>query len=83
MGTPDQDFALLLEAANPEEVEMARGLLAAAGIPCLVHGPDFDVAELGTAAHAAIRYQNVYVPNAAFEQASTILAEAWGTEPEE
>ena len=83
MGTPAEDFALLLEAANPEEVEMARGLLASAGIPCLVHGPDFDVAELGTAAHAVIRHQNVYVPNSAFEQASTILAEAWGTEPED
>ena len=83
MGTPDEEFALLLEAANPEEVAMARGLLESADIPCLVHGPDFDVAELGTAAHARIRHQNVYVPNAAFEKASAILAEAWGTEPEE
>ena len=83
MGTNDQDFALLLEAANPEEVAMARGLLEAADIPCLVHGPDFDVAELGIAGHAVIRHQNVYVPNAAFEQASAILAEAWGTEPED
>jgi hypothetical protein len=47
-----------------------------------VHGPDFDVAELGISAHAAIRHQNVYMPHTAFEQASAILAEAWG-EPEE
>ena len=78
MGRPDEEFALLLEAASPTEVEMARGLLDSAGIPCLVHGPDFDVAEMGTAAHHVVRRQNVYVPLAAFEQANSILAEAWG-----
>ena len=78
MAKPSDDFALLLEASSPVEVELARGLLDAAGIPCLVHGPDFDIAELGRAAHDAVRRPNVYVPKSALERATAVLQEAWG-----
>jgi hypothetical protein len=78
VSTPADDFALLLEASDPTEVELARGLLSEAGIPCFVHGPDFDVAELGRAAHDVVRRPNVYVPKAALERAQAVLARAWG-----
>jgi hypothetical protein len=77
---PSEDYALLLEASDPTEVELARGLLDAAGIPCFVHGPDFDVAELGRAAHDVVRRPNVYVPKEALARAPAVLAAAGGTD---
>jgi len=78
MGRPDEDFALLVEAADSVECNLARNLLDEAGIPCLIHGPDFDIAELGVVAHQNVRGVNVYVPKAALEAARRVLAEAWG-----
>jgi hypothetical protein len=75
---PSEDYALLLEASEATEVELARGLLDAAGIPICVHGPDFDVAELGRAAHDVVRRPNVYVPKGALVRAQAVLAGAWG-----
>ncbi len=72
------DKALLIEGADGIEVALARNLLAEAGIPCVVHGPDFDVAELGRAAHDMLRGQNVFVPASALERARALLEAAWG-----
>lgn len=73
MGRPRDDFDLLLEAPHPVEAELARGMLADAGIPVLVHGGDFDVAELGSATHAMLRRPDVYVPKGARERAEQVL----------
>lgn len=77
----DEERALLLEGANRIRIELARNLLAEAGIPCVVEGPDFDVAELGSAAHDMIRGQDLLVPRSALERARSILDQAWGGEP--
>ncbi len=76
------EFAVLLEAVSAIEAGMARSLLEAADIPCLIAGPDFDVAELGHAAHDSLRGTNVYVPKAAFERAQALLADAWPSDPD-
>lgn len=72
------DFDLVLEAATPADLELARQLLQDAGIPSLAHGPDFDVARLGSAAHGMVRRQNLYVPKGERERARAVLREAWG-----
>ena len=74
----DEDIALLLESLNGTEADLAKNVLGAAGIPCLLEGPDFDIAELGRPAHDMIRGQNLYVPRSALEQARDLLKEAWG-----
>jgi hypothetical protein len=76
MGRPRDDFDLLLEAPHPVEAELARGMLADAGIPVLVHGGDFDVAELGSATHAMLRRPDVYVPKGMKGRAEEVLREA-------
>ena len=52
------------------------GLLEQAGIPSTTRGPDFDVAELGSAAHAMIRGTQVIVPAAALAAARSVLTAA-------
>ncbi len=74
----DDEYALVLDGVDKMMADMAQGLLREAGIPSLLHGADFDVAELGIAAHSTIRGIGVYVPMEAFDKASEILAEAWG-----
>ena len=69
---------LLLDTVDPVTADLARSLLKEAGIPSLLHGPDFDVAELGTAAHQTLRGTSVYVPRGALERARAVLDEAWG-----
>ncbi len=85
MTTLDEEFCLLLEGVPQLEAELARGVLEAADIPCLIQGPDFDVAELGVAAHGALRGTNVYVPRQAEAAARKALEHAWPEEkaPEE
>ncbi|MAF65493.1 MAG: hypothetical protein CMJ84_07530 [Planctomycetes bacterium] len=78
MSKPGEDFALLIEGGDSVHLDLARNLLEQAGLPCLVHSDDFDVAELGTAAHAVLRLGNLYVPHGALESARALLAEAWG-----
>ena len=80
MGRPRDDFDLLLKAPHPVEAEVARGMLAEAGIPTLVHGADFDLAELG-AAHALLRRADVYVPRGERSRARAVLSEAGFAEP--
>ncbi len=75
-----EDKALLLESANRIQLELAAGLLREAGIPFVIEGPDFDMAELGRAAHNMIRGQNLYVPRSARARAAAILDEAWSEE---
>ena len=74
------DFDQLLSSVDPMEGEMAKELLADKGIPSMMHGPDFDVAELGRVSHNASRHPDLYVPKGTKVAARAILAEAWGEE---
>ena len=75
---PHAEPALLAEGLQWVQVELVCGLLEAEGIPFLVDGPDFDVAELGSMAHASLRSRQIYVPQTALERARAVLAEAMG-----
>jgi len=75
-----EGLALLLEAADPVTVQLAQGLLEGDGIPSMTRGPDFDVAELGRAAHDTLRGTNLFVPESALAEAKRTLDEAWGEE---
>lgn len=76
----DEEFDLLLNDVDPLEGDLARQLLEEHGIPSMLHGPDFDVAELGRISHAVLRHQALYVPKGASVAARAVLAEAWGEE---
>lgn len=76
----NQDYALVLSGVDRLVGEMAKNLLAGAGIPALLHGPDFDVIELGAYAHSRLRGLEVYVPHAAEARAKEVLDEAFGGE---
>ena len=78
MSSPSDDYALLLAAPTATEAGLAKNLLAAAGIPCLLHGQDRDFAELGAAVHSTVARPDVFVPKAAYEEAKRLLDEAWG-----
>jgi hypothetical protein len=81
MGRPSQDFDLLLRAPHPVEAELARGLLEEQGIPALLHGGDFDVAELGSVSHAMLRRPDLYVPKGTRARALEVLREGGYEEP--
>lgn len=72
------EFDLLLTAVDPLEGEMARNVLAAEGIPSVMRGPDFDMAELGPVVHAAVRHPDLFVPKGAHATARAVLVAAWG-----
>lgn len=74
----DQDYARVLSGVDRLVGEMAKSLLAEAGIPSLLHGPDFDLAELGTLAHSRLRGLDVFVPRSAEALAKEVLEEAFG-----
>jgi hypothetical protein len=76
----DQDYALVLSGVDRLVGEMAKNLLAEAGIPALLHGPDFDVIELGAYAHSRLRGLEVYVPRTAEALAKEVLEDAFGGE---
>ena len=78
VGRLKNDYALVLKAGNTVQADLARNLFTEAGIPCLVHGPDFDIAELGIAAHNMLRGTNVYVPHELRNRAREVLEAAWG-----
>jgi len=82
MTTNEDEFAVLLEGVNKIEADLAKNLLAGAGIPSMTQGPDFDMAELGRASHDMVRGQDLCVPAAALQRARAVLDEAWGTEEE-
>lgn len=75
------EYDLLLCAVDPLQGEMARELLKSAGIPSLLHGPDFDMADLGAASHSVVRHPDLFVPKGAFDAAREVLVEAWGEDP--
>jgi putative intracellular protease/amidase len=75
----DEEFAVLLEGINGMQAGMAASLLEDAGIPCMQHGPDFDMAEFGSAAHAMLRGTSLLVPHSALQRAQEELDRAgWG-----
>ena len=75
----DEEFAVLLEGINGMQAGMAASLLEDAGIPCMQHGPDFDMAEFGSAAHAMLRGTSLLVPHSALARAREELDKAgWG-----
>lgn len=78
MGTIREDFALLLDTVDTLTAEHACRVLADAGIPTYRHTPDFDVAELGAAAHDMLRGVSVLVPNEALERAREVVERELG-----
>ncbi|MBL8860844.1 MAG: hypothetical protein JNK02_02435 [Planctomycetes bacterium] len=72
------EFDVVLVGVDTVEAELARDVLAKAGIPSLVHGPDFDIAEFGAAAYGQLRRGNLLVPRGARAAARAALVEAWG-----
>ena len=72
------DYDLVLEAAHPLSLDLARNILGEAGIPILVAGLDQDRVELGEA-HRHVVHQDLYVPKGAGEQARELLVAAWGS----
>lgn len=74
------EFDVLLRAVDPIEGEMARDVLEARGIPSMMHGADFDAAELGVASHAVLRHRDLLVPKGSHALARSVLVEAWGEE---
>lgn len=80
MGRFDRDYAVVADGLDGITLALGKNVLAAAGIPCLAHGPDFDMAELGRAAHDQIRGGALLVPHALLERARAALEEAWGPE---
>jgi hypothetical protein len=77
MRETEQEIVLLLEGVDSVESDLAKNLLANAGIPFLTKGPDFDVAELGEGVHGMVRGTDLYVPRSALELARSILKSAW------
>ncbi len=78
MASPRSQFDLLLPAVDPVTADLAQDLLKSQGIPSTLHGPDFDVAELGSAVHRGLRRQDLFVPRGAQSAARGVLVEAWG-----
>jgi hypothetical protein len=75
----DEEFAVLLEGINGMQAGMAASLLEDVGIPTMQHGPDFDVAELGSATHSMLRGTSLLVPHSALTRAKKVLDDAgWG-----
>lgn len=74
------EFDLVLRAVDYVEGELAKNVLETAGIPALVHGPDFDAVELGRAAHSQQRGSDVLVPSGTRDRARELLVAAWGEE---
>ncbi len=74
----DQDYAPVLEGVDRIIGEMAKNVLSEAGIPSLLHGPDFDMAELGAYAHSAVRGLTVFVPRNAEARAKEVLGDTFG-----
>ena len=77
MSSPRADFALLLASPDPVEADLAKDLLSSAGIPCMLHGQDRDLAELGAAAHGGIARPDLLVPKSALGRARDVLRESW------
>ena len=74
MSSTRSDFALLLAAPDPVEADLARGLLAAAGIPSMLQEQD-----LGATVYLGLGVSrpDVLVPRSALGRARDLLREAW------
>jgi len=77
MASPRDEFDLLLAAPTPVEAEMARELLADAGIPTFSHGRDRDFAELGASIHGNLTRPDLFVPKGRRSEAEALLRAAW------
>ena len=77
MSSTRADFALLLASPDPVEADLAQGLLSSAGIPCMLHGQDRDLAEFGAASHGSVARPDLLVPKSALTRARELLGEAW------
>lgn len=72
------EFDVALTSVDHVEAELARDVLAAAGIPSMLHAPDFDFAEFGAAAYGQVRRGDLLVPRGALDAARAALTAAWG-----
>lgn len=77
MASPHNEFDRLLAAPDPWTAQMARDLLADAGIPSLVHGQDVSIGELGASVQLAFTRPDLYVPKNCGARAREVLREAW------
>jgi len=75
----EDEYGLLLDTVDKVTADLACNLLQKEGIPTYQHGPDFDVVELGAAAHGMVRGISVFVPKDAVDRAQAVLDDAWGT----
>lgn len=74
------EFDVVLRGVDTIEAGLARDVLEKAGIPSLLYGPDFDVAEFGSAAYGQVRRGDLLVPAGARAAARDALLAAWGEE---
>jgi hypothetical protein len=75
-----REFDVLLAAVDTVQGELAREILESARIPSMIHGPDFDVAGLGSAAYGQLRHGALLAPHGARDRARAVLVGAWGEE---
>lgn len=72
------EFEVVLAAVDHVEAELARGVLMDAGIPSMLHAPDFDFAEFGAAAYGQLWHGDLLVPRGSRDAARAALEAAWG-----
>jgi Putative prokaryotic signal transducing protein len=77
MTSPRDEFALLLAAPNPIEVDMAQELLASAGIPSVLHGDERLNLDSIAGSWRVSKRPDLLVPKSALERARAVLKEAW------
>jgi hypothetical protein len=80
MASLDQDYARVLTGIDPLTGELAKSLLAEAGIPSLLSGPDLIAAECGELMRNSKRTFAVFVPRSARALARQVLDGAFGQE---
>jgi hypothetical protein len=78
MTSPRNDLDLLLRSPNLVECEMAQELLAAAGIPSLLH--PVDSREAFALSRHPFDAPDLYVPRGMHDRAEAVLREAWTDE---
>ncbi len=71
---------VLLAGLDHLRALLAENLLTEAGIPCMLHGPDFGAAEGGQAEHDDVFGRNLLVYWESVQAARELLQEAWGEE---
>ena len=77
MPNSDEDHAILLAAPDWAEAQMAKNVLAEAGIPSLLREINSGLLECGPELQSAMHRPDLMVPRALLERARAALSEAW------